>query len=152
MSYKIITDSCANLTDSQIKEYGVEILSLKYYIGETAYESYIKGKKIDYSEVYRILREKGKITTSLANRDDCDKAILPVLEAGYDALILAFSSGLSGTCQNIINSAEDYREMFPDRKIIVVDTLSASMGEGLLVHYAVELQKQGKTMEGVAKL
>lgn len=151
MSYKIITDSCANLTDSQIKEYGVEILSLKYYIGETAYESYIKGKKIDYSNVYRILREKGKITTSLANREDCDKAILPVLEAGYDALILAFSSGLSGTCQNIINSAEDYREMFPDRKIIVVDTLAASMGEGLLVHYAVEFQKQGKTMEEVAQ-
>ncbi|MBR3908432.1 MAG: DegV family protein [Clostridia bacterium] len=151
MSYKIITDSCANLTDSQIKEYGVEILSLKYYIGETAYESYIKGKKIDYSDVYRILREKGKITTSLANREDCDKAILPVLEAGYDALILAFSSGLSGTYQNIVNSAEDYREMFPDRKIIVVDTLAASMGEGLLVHYAVELQKQGKTMEEVAQ-
>lgn len=151
MSYKIITDSCANLTDSQIKEYGVEILSLKYYIDDTAYESYIKGEKIDYSNVYRILREKGKITTSLANRDDCDKAILPVLEAGEDALILAFSSGLSGTCQNIINSAEDYREMFPDRKIIVVDTLAASMGEGLLVHYAVELQKQGKTMEEVAQ-
>ena len=151
MSYKIITDSCANLTDSQIKEYGVEILSLKYYIGDTAYESYIKGEKIDYSNVYRILREKGKITTSLANRDDCDKAILPVLEAGEDALILVFSSGLSGTCQNIINSAEDYREMFPDRKIIVVDTLAASMGEGLLVHYAVELQKQGKTMEEVAQ-
>ena len=151
MSYKIITDSCANLTDSQIKEYGVEILSLKYYIGDTAYESYIKGEKIDYSNVYRILREKGKITTSLANRDDCDKAILPVLEAGEDALILAFSSGLSGTCQNIINSAEDYREMFPDRKIIVVDTLAASMGEGLLVHYAVELQKRGKTMEEVAQ-
>ena len=151
MSYKIITDSCANLTDEQIKDYGVEILSLKYYIGETAYESYIKGEKIDYSNVYRILREKGKITTSLANREDCDKAILPVLEAGYDALILAFSSGLSGTCQNIVNSAEDYREMFPERKVIVVDTLSASMGEGLLVHYAVELQKQGKSMEEVAQ-
>ncbi len=151
MSYKIITDSCANLTDKQIADYGVEILSLKYYIGDTAYESYVKGEKIDYSNVYRILREKGKITTSLANREDCDKAILPVLEAGYDALILAFSSGLSGTCQNIINSAEDYREMFPDRKIIVVDTLSASMGEGLLVHYAVELQKQGKSMEEVAQ-
>ena len=151
MSYKIITDSCANLTDKQIADYGVEILSLKYYIGDTAYESYVKGEKIDYSNVYRILREKGKITTSLANREDCDKAILPVLEAGDDALILAFSSGLSGTCQNIINSAEDYREMFPDRKIIVVDTLSASMGEGLLVHYAVELQKQGKSMEEVAQ-
>lgn len=151
MSYKIVTDSCANLTDAQIKEYGVEIISLKYYIEDTPYESYIKGEKIDYSNAYSILRQKGKITTSLANRDDCDKVILPILESGEDVLVLAFSSGLSGTCQNIINSAEDYKEMFPDRKIIVVDTLSASMGEGLLVHYAVKLKNEGKTMEEVAK-
>ncbi len=151
MSYKIITDSCANLTDSQIEEYGVEVLSLKYYIEDMGYNSYIKGEKIDYSEAYRILRNKGKITTSLANRDDCDKTILPVLENGEDVLVLAFSSGLSGTCQNIINSADDYREMFPDRKIIVVDTLSASMGQGLLVHYAVKLKNEGKTMEEVAE-
>lgn len=151
MAYKIITDSCANLTDAQIAEYGVEILSLKYYIGDTGFDSYIKGKKIDYSHVYKILREKGKITTSLANRDDCDKTILPVLQDGYDVLVLAFSSGLSGTYQNIVNSAEDYKEMFPERKIIVVDTLCASMGEGLLVKYAVEMKKQGKTMEEVAE-
>ena len=151
MGYKIVTDSCANLTEAQIEEYGVEIISLKYYVEDTPYESYIKGKKIDYSEAYSILRQKGKITTSLANRDDCDKVILPILESGEDVLVLAFSSGLSGTCQNIINSAEDYREMFPERKIIVVDTLSASMGEGLLVHYAVQLKNQGKTMEEVAE-
>ena len=151
MSFKIVTDSCSNLTDAQIKEYGVEIISLKYYIEDTPYESYIKGEKIDYSEAYSILRQKGKITTSLANRDDCDKVILPILESGEDVLVLAFSSGLSGTCQNIINSAEDYKEMFPERKIIVVDTLSASMGEGLLVHYAVSLKNQGKTMEEIAQ-
>lgn len=151
MGYKIVTDSCANLTEAQIEEYGVEIISLKYYVEDTPYESYIKGQKIDYSEAYSILRQKGKITTSLANRDDCDKVILPILESGEDVLVLAFSSGLSGTCQNIINSAEDYREMFPERKIIVVDTLSASMGEGLLVHYAVQLKNQGKTMEEVAE-
>lgn len=151
MAYKIITDSCANLTDEQIAEYGVEILSLKYYIGDTGFDSYVKGKKIDYSHVYKILREKGKITTSLANRDDCDKRILPVLQDGYDVLVLAFSSGLSGTYQNIVNSVEDYKEMFPERKIIVVDTLCASMGEGLLVKYAVEMKKQGKTMEEVAE-
>ena len=151
MGYKIVTDSCANLTEAQIEEYGVEIISLKYYVEDTPYESYIKGQKIDYSEAYSILRQKGKITTSLANRDDCDQVILPILESGEDVLVLAFSSGLSGTCQNIINSAEDYREMFPERKIIVVDTLSASMGEGLLVHYAVQLKNQGKTMEEVAE-
>lgn len=151
MAWKIITDSSANLTDAQIAEYGVEILSLKYYIGDEGYESYIKGEKIDYSNVYKILREKGKITTSLANREDCDKVILPVLEEGYDALILSFSSGLSGTCQTIINSVEDYKEMFPDREIVVVDTLCASMGQGLLVHYAVKLKNEGKTLQEVAE-
>ena len=151
MKFKIVTDSCANLTDAQIEEYGVEILSLKYFVDDVAYDSYIKGEKIDYSDAYRILREKGKITTSLANRENCDKTILPVLEEGFDALVLAFSSGLSGTCQNIVNAAEDYREMFPERKIIVVDTLSASMGQGLLVHYAVKMKNEGKSMEEIAE-
>ena len=151
MAFKIVTDSCANLTDAQIEEYGVEILSLKYFVDDVAYDSYIKGEKIDYSDAYRILREKGKITTSLANRENCDKTILPVLEEGFDALVLAFSSGLSGTCQNIVNAAEDYREMFPERKIIVVDTLSASMGQGLLVHYAVKMKNEGKSMEEIAE-
>ncbi len=150
MGYKIVTDSCANLNDSQIENLGVEIISLKYYVGETGYDSYIKGKKIDYSDAYTILRNKGKITTSLANREDCDKVILPLLESGEDVLVLAFSSGLSGTAQNIINAAEDYKGMFPEREIRVVDTLSASMGEGLLVQYAAKMKNEGKALNEVA--
>lgn len=151
MSYKIITDSAANLTDEQIKEYDVEVISLKYNIDGKEYDSYIKGEKTDYAPIYKMLREKAMITTSLANRDDCDKVIKPVLENGEDVLVLAFSSGLSGTCQNIMIAAEDYREMFPDRKIIVVDTLCASMGQGMAVHYAAKLKKEGKTIEEVAE-
>ncbi len=150
MGYKIVTDSCANLTYSQIKEYDVEVISLKYFVDDKDYYSYIKGQEIDFSEAYKILRAKGNITTSLVNRDDCDKTILPILESGEDVLVLAFSSGLSGTYQNIVNAAEDYREMFPDRKVVVVDTLAASMGEGLVVHYAVKLKNEGKTIEEVA--
>ncbi len=150
MGYKIITDSCANLTYSQIKEYDVEVISLKYFVDDKDYYSYIKGQEINFSEAYKILRAKGNITTSLANRDDCDKTILPILESGEDVLVLAFSSGLSGTYQNIVNAAEDYREMFPERKVVVVDTLAASMGEGLVVHYAVKLKNEGKSIEEVA--
>ena len=151
MSFRIVTDSCANLTDEQIKEYGVEIISLKYRIGEKDYDSYIKGEKTDFAETYRLLREKAEITTSLANRGDCDKVIPQILENGEDVLILSFSSGLSGTCQNIILSAEDYKEMYPDRKIMVVDTLCASLGEGMAVHYAVKLRNEGKTIEETAE-
>lgn len=150
MSYKIVTDSCANLTDKQIEEYGVEIISLKYRIKEKEFDSYIKGQKTDYAETYRLLREKEMITTSLVSRQGCDSVILPILENGEDVLILAFSSGLSGSYQNIKLAVEDYREMYPDRKIVVVDTLCASLGEGMAVHYAVKLKNEGKSIEEVA--
>ena len=151
MSFKIVTDSCANLTGGLIEKYGVEVISLQYHMKDKSYDSYIKGEKPDFTDAYKFLREKGKVTTSLVGRDACDNVIIPLLKQGEDLLILAFSSGLSGTYQNIVTAAEDYKEEFPDRKIIVVDTLSASMGQGLLVHYAVELKNQGKTIEEVAQ-
>ncbi len=151
MSFKIVTDSCANLTDRQIEEYGIEIISLKYRIGEKDFDSYVKGEKTNFSETYRLLREKAVITTSLANRGDCDRIIPQILENGEDVLVLCFSSGLSGTCQNIMLAAEDYREMYPDRKVIIVDTLCASLGEGMAVHYAVKLKNEGKSIEEVAE-
>ncbi len=151
MSFKIVTDSCANLTGELIEKYGVEVISLQYHMKEKSYDSYIKGENPDFTEAYKFLREKGKVTTSLVGRDACDNVIIPILKQGHDVLVLAFSSGLSGTYQNIVTAAEDYKEEFPDRKIIVVDTLAASMGQGLLVHYAVELKNQGKTMEEVAQ-
>lgn len=150
MGYRIITDSCANLTDKQIDDYGVEIISLKYCIDGKDYDSYIKGVPTNFKETYALLRQKAQITTSLASREACDKVIKPVLDAGEDALVLAFSSGLSGTCQNIMAAAEDYRAEYPERKIIVVDTLCASLGEGMAVHYAVKLKNEGKSIEEVA--
>lgn len=150
MGYQIITDSCANLTDGQIESYGVKLLSMKYYIDGKEYDSYIPGVKTDNKEIFRRLREKEKITTSLITRDECDKVIRSTLAEGTDALIIAFSSGLSGSYQNVVNACEDYREEFPERKIIVVDSLCASLGEGLAVHYAASLKEQGKTMDEVA--
>lgn len=151
MGYKIITDSCANLTDKQIADYGIEIISLNYYIKGKEYNSYVKGRPTEYDETYRLLREKEQITTSLVTNEQCTNVIRPILESGEDVLVLAFSSGLSGSYQNIYNTLEDLREDFPDRKMMVVDTLAASMGEGLLVHYAVKLKEEGKSLEEVAK-
>lgn len=151
MGYKIVTDSCANLTDKQINDYGVEIISLNYYIKGKEYNSYIDGVPTEYDETYRLLREKEQITTSLVTNEQCTNVVRPILESGEDVLVLSFSSGLSGTYQNIYNTLEDLKEEFPDRKMMVVDTLAASMGQGLLVHYAVKLKEQGKSMEEVAK-
>jgi len=151
MSYQIITDSCANLTDAQIADYGVKIISLKYCVAGTDYDSYIPGVKTDNKEIFRKLREKEKITTSLVSRGQCDDVILPLIESGSDVLILSFSSGLSGSYQNVSTACEDYREQFPERKIIVIDTLCASLGQGLLTYFAVKMQREGKDIEEVAK-
>lgn len=150
MSYKIVTDACANLTASQIEEYGVGVLPLRYYIDEEEFVSYSRDDAAVYTNFYGRLREKAKITTSLVTREACDEVIEPILSSGEDVLVLSFSSGLSGTYQNICAAAEDYRETYPDRKIMVVDTLCAALGEGLAVHYAVKRQKAGKSMEEVA--
>lgn len=150
MGYKIVTDACANLTASQIKEYGVGILPLRYYIDEEENISYSQDDAAVYTRFYGRLREKAKITTSLVTREACDEVIKPILSSGEDVLVLSFSSGLSGTYQNVCAAAEDYKEAYPERKIIVVDTLCAALGEGLAVHYAVKRQKEGKSIEEVA--
>lgn len=150
MSFRIVTDSCANLTEELIKNCGVEVISMQYHMNGKSYDSYIKGKEPDFTKAYSFLREKGKVTTSLVGRDACDNVIIPLLNQGEDVLVLSFSSGLSGSYQNVVTAVADYKEEFPNRKIIAVDTLAASMGEGLLVYYAAELQKQGKTIEEVA--
>lgn len=150
MNYQIVTDCGANLNERQITEYGVKVLPMKYQIGDTEYSSCVDGKPTDYAEVYRRLREKETIRTSLVTREECDRVIPDLLAAGKDVLILAFSSGLSGSCQNIMNSCRDYAEQFPERNIRVVDTLCAALGQGLMVHYAVSMQNEGKTLDEVA--
>lgn len=150
MSYKIITDSAANLSLKQIEEYELEVMSLIYNINGEEHLGYIPGEEMDYSDVYKLLRNKENITTSLIGREQCDKVIRPVLERGEDVLVIAFSSGLSGSYQNVYNACNDYREEFPDREIIVIDGLSAALGQGLLVHYAAGLKKEGMDIKELA--
>ena len=150
MNFQIVTDSCANFDEAQIQKYGVKVLSLRYYIGDEEFEGYVEGKDLDYGDFYTRLRAKEKITTSLVSRAECDRVMLPLLEAGKDVLVLAFSSGLSGTYQNICNACEEYKEQFPEREIRVVDTLCAALGQGLLVHYAVQKQEEGLSLCEVA--
>ncbi len=147
MSFQIITDSSANLTDALIDALNIEIISLSYFVGEKQYESYVKGVKTDYSGFYSMLRSKESVTTSLVSYERCREAIEPLLKEGKDVLYIAFSSGLSGTYQSAKTCVDDLQKEYPDRKVFVVDSLCASMGEGLLVYHAAQQQKAGKTIE-----
>lgn len=147
MSYTIITDSGANLTHEQIKNYGVKVVSLTYTVKDTEYLSYIEGEETDFKAFYDLLRKKESVKTSLVSYERVENALKESLDAGKDVLYLSFSSALSGSCQIVRNCMDDLKDSYPDRKMLLVDTLCASMGQGLLLKYAVEKKNGGASID-----
>ena len=147
--YIIVTDSSADLSTELVQEAGVEVLPLRFTIeGQTKY-NWPDNREMDPKEFYSRLRGGEMATTAAVNMDQYLTMLEPVLQAGTDVLVLAFSSGLSATYDSARLAGEELREKYPERKLFVVDTLCASMGEGLLVWHAGQLKKQGKTIEEV---
>ena len=125
------------------------MLPLRFTIdGQTKY-NWPDNREMDPKEFYSRLRGGEMATTAAVNMDQYLTMLEPVLQAGKDVLVLAFSSGLSATYDSARLAGEELREKYPERKLFVVDTLCASMGEGLLVWHAGQLKKQGKTIEEV---
>ena len=147
--YVIMTDTTADLPESYIQEHQLEILSLSYILEGTTYD---REHPLDVVEFYNRMRGGSMPTTSQVNPEQAKAAFEACLEQGKDVLYLAFSSGLSGTCNSGIIAADEIQEegKYPERKVVVVDTLAASLGEGLLVHKAVQMKEAGKSLEEVA--
>ncbi len=151
MSYRIFTDNGSNLTREMYEEYGIEVLSLKFNIEGKEYVSYKKGTTIDLEMFYDKMRNKEPITTSLVNADEFATAFEEPLANGEDVLYIGLSSGISGTYQASTIAASMLRDKYPDRKIITVDTLAASIGGGMLVWDAAKLKAEGKSIDEVAE-
>ena len=147
--YVIITDSSADLSDQMAKELGVEVLPLAFNMGNATYRNWPDNREMDPARFYKQLREGGSATTSAVNVSEYTDCIEPHLEAGRDVLVMAFSSGLSATCHSARIAAEELGERHPDRKVYVVDTLAASLGQGLLVWYAARMKNEGKSIDEV---
>jgi len=145
--YIITTDNMADLPDDYIAENGLGIMSLTYMIdGET----YDKEHELPYKEFYDKMRQGSMPTTSQVNPAIAKSEFMEFIRKDLDILHIAFSSGLSGSYSSCCIAAEEIVEEYPDRKVIVIDSLAASMGEGLLVHRAVSLKQQGKSLAEVA--
>lgn len=147
--YVILTDSSADLSAEMVAELGVEVLPLTFTMGDNTYRNWPDNREMDPGDFYARLRGGAMATTAAVNVADYTEAMEPMLKAGKDVLVLAFSSGLSATCHSAKIAAGELAEEHPDRKIYVVDTLCASLGQGLLVWYAAKLKQQGKTIEEV---
>ncbi|MCF6466723.1 DegV family protein [Clostridium sp. Cult2] len=149
MGYKIITDSSANLTEEMIEQYHIDIIPLVFRIGEEEFYSYIKGEKTDIKQFYDRMRQGEVITTSLISMEKCQDVFESNLKEGKDILYISFSSALSGTYNAALMVAKNLEKEYPERKIYVVDSLAASMGQGLLVYYCAEQKRSGKSIDEV---
>jgi len=144
--YKIITDSGCDLPERMLRELDVAKASLSVlFRGESRPDSVDEG----ITDLYNALRAGEISTTSAVNPDGWANVMEPALAAGQDALVLAFSSGLSTTYQSAVIAANELMEKYPERKVYVVDTLCASLGEGLLVWYACRKRDEGLELEAL---
>ena len=149
MSFEIVTDSSCNLPEDIIDRYGLHILSLRFLVEGKEYYSYTKGEITDLAQFYTMMRNKEEITTSQISSDICTRLFESLLQDGKDVLYIGFSSALSGTYQVGYLALEELKKKYPERKIYAVDTLGASLGEGLLVYHAANLREDGKSIEEV---
>ena len=146
-NYQIITDSGCDLPAEKLSELNVEMVALSLlFRGETRVDSVDEGM----TELYSALRAGEAASTSAVNPEGWASLMERSLAAGKDVLAIAFSSGLSTTYQSAVIAAGDLAEKYPDRKIRVVDSLSASLGQGLLVWYACRKRDEGLTLDELA--
>lgn len=135
MRYHIFTDATSDFPAKFAKDLNVRVLPMAFTMDDKEYH-YIPGNSDMPIETFFANMRGGKVaTTAQINAYTFIEAFEPVLRAGEDVLYIGFSSKLSGTLHSALSAAEELREKYPERKIRIVDSLSASLGEGLLVYY-----------------
>ena len=143
--YHIMTDSSIDMPKAWIEgQKDFSVVSLAYLMDGKVY--FPAGTDEDTWAIYQLLRAGKVLSTSQVTPAAWAENMRPVLEKGQDILLIAFSSGLSGTCAAAMSAADELREEFPERTIEVVDSLCASAGEGLLVHYALKNRQEGMSL------
>lgn len=144
--FLISTDTTADLPDSYVKENNIDIHTLFYAFGEVIYGT---DNIMPEKEFFDRMRNGDMPTTMACNPEDCKTIFEKRVKEGFDILHIAFSSALSSSYNNACIAANEVMEEHPEARIVVVDSLAASMGEGLIVYKAVEMKKSGKSMDEI---
>lgn len=150
-NFIITTENTADFPKEYIEKHNLRTVDLTYNIDDVSYG--VEGSPMHPSKMFYDLMRAGKTPkTTQVNPDGAKVFFEGLLKEGYDILHLAFSSGLSGTYNSMCIAAEELCAEYPEARITVVDSLCASLGEGLCVDYALELKEQGKSMEEIAEI
>jgi len=147
-----MTDSSCDLPAKMADELGLVVLPLTVRINDDEYYNYLDERELKMSDFYDRLREDADVSTAAVNVDAYNRAMEPILKEGKDILCISFSSGLSNTYNAGRLAGEEMGEKYPDRKIIVVDSLCASLGQGLLIDMTVnKIRKDNLSIEQAAE-
>ena len=149
--YVLVSDSTCDLPVDVIKELGVKILPFSYSINEEVFHYYLDERDGEVSQFYDRLRAGDMPITSQVNVQTYVDLFEEIIKEGKDVLYLAFSSGLSGSYQTSRLAVDMVKEDYPDAKIISVDSLSASIGEGIFLYEIAMLKKDGMDIDTLAK-
>ena len=149
--YKILTDSTTDLSPQLVAQTGVTLLPMTYTIGEKSYRNDPEETDLSSGDFYDMLRGGAMSTTSQINVETFREVAGQMARDGFDVLYVGFSSGLSGTFNSARIAFEDLSAEYPEHKFLAVDSLCASMGEGLLVYHAAQRQKAGRSIEETAR-
>lgn len=148
--YQIITDSNTDFSPALAQELGVVIIPMEFTLSGASYLQYPDERDLSNKAFYERIAAGETTTTNQINAATFIETFERYLQAGVDILYIGFSSGLSGTFNGSRLVAQDLSQKYPDRRILAVDSLAASMGEGLLVYHAVMQQRAGRTIDEVA--
>lgn len=147
--YVIFTDSACDIAPEILSEWGVSSRCLTFRFDDSEQE--YSNNDMDATSFYAKMRAGASAKTAAVNSELFASDFERILQDGKDILYLGFSSGLSTTFNSARIAAEQLRETYPQNKIILVDTLAASAGQGLIVYLTVEEKKKGATIEEAAK-
>ncbi|MCR5232170.1 MAG: DegV family protein [Acholeplasmatales bacterium] len=149
--FVIVTDSTCDLNHELEKELDIYVLPLNFTIDNITYLNYLDGREINLNDFYKKMEEGHTPKTSQLNQTFISDNFKKILDMNKDILYICFSSGLSGTFNAARLAKEELQEDYPDSKILIVDSLCASAGEGLLVYMAAKKKMAGATLDEVYK-
>ena len=150
-NYVIVTESTTDLPPDLVNELGITLIPMAFGFENESYLNYPDNRELDIHKFYERVKNGERSTTALVNSKTFEEYFEPILKSGDDILYIGFSSGLSGTYSSSLIAAEELKQKYPDSQIVCIDTLAASMGEGLLVYYAAKLKSEGQSIEQVSQ-
>ncbi|MCQ2513573.1 MAG: DegV family protein [Ruminococcus sp.] len=150
MEYIFITDSSCDLNEKQVKEIGVEVIPMEFSMEDKSYLHYPDARLMSLDEFYSKLKTGVTVKTSQVNYNTFMNVFESYLKAGKDVIYTGISSGLSGTFNTCNMAVKDLKEKYPDRKIIVIDSICDSAGLGMLVYLAGKKYASGVSIEELA--